>query len=130
MGQGWARSARLRACLCASQSTVIAPVCVRDPLVCELLWTIAVSPCCGRTVGSRMKTLERFGLEDPVLDARESDFARSKLQRRLALIAYETKELDMRPVAEIRAEWLRRAAEASRREVVDPRLHAENSIAE
>jgi hypothetical protein len=48
----------------------------------------------------------------------------SKLQRRLAAIAYEAKELDMRPVAELRAEWLRRAAEAARREKVDPRLLA------
>jgi hypothetical protein len=48
----------------------------------------------------------------------------SKLERRMAAIAYEAKELDMRPVAEIRAEWLRRAAEAGRREKVDPRLLA------
>jgi hypothetical protein len=36
MGQGCTRSARLRTCLSASQSTLIAPVCVRAPLVCEL----------------------------------------------------------------------------------------------
>jgi hypothetical protein len=70
-----------------------------------------------------MKTLERFGLGNAVLDARESDLPASKLQRRLAAIAYEAQELDMRPVSETRAEWLRRAGEASNLKV-DPRLRA------
>ena len=51
-------------------------------------------------------------------------WSESKLQRRLAAIAYETPELDTRPVSETRAEWLRRAAEAARHDVTDHRLLA------
>jgi hypothetical protein len=69
-----------------------------------------------------MTTLELLGLGTPILNKNGSCSPDSKLQRRLAALAYEAKELDMRPVAEIRAEWLRRAAEASRYQKVDPRL--------
>jgi hypothetical protein len=69
-----------------------------------------------------MRPSDLFGLGNPTLDQRDSGSSESKLERRLAAIAYEAQELDVRPVAEIRAEWLRRAAEASRQQQVDPRL--------
>jgi hypothetical protein len=47
-----------------------------------------------------------------------------KLERRLAAIAQAAQEVNRRPAAETRAEWLRRAAQASRQQEVDPRLHA------
>jgi len=50
-----------------------------------------------------------------------------KLHRRLAAIAHAAQEVNMLPSAEMRAEWLRRTAEASRQQQVDSRLRAARS---
>jgi hypothetical protein len=76
-----------------------------------------------------MRALEMFGFGQPfaatpMLAPRDGGSSDSKLQRRLAAFVYGTQEVNMRPVAESRAEWLRRVAKASRREKMDPRLRA------
>ena len=49
---------------------------------------------------------------------------KSKLQRRLAALTHAAQEVNMISVAAMRAEWLRRTAEASRQQTVDSRLGA------
>ena len=84
-----------------------------------------------------MRPSDFFGLGQlfnatPMLGQRDGGSSDGKLQRRLAAIADEPHELDMRPVTETRAEWLRRVARASQRQEVDPRLRAErmNEVAQ
>jgi hypothetical protein len=78
-----------------------------------------------------MRPREMFGLGQlftatPMLTACEGG-SDSKLLRRLTAIACEPQEVNVRAVAESRAEWLRRAAMASRHNEVDPRLRATRS---
>jgi len=60
----------------------------------------------------------------PMLAQPDGGSSAGKLQRRLAAIAQAAQEVNLRPVVESRAEWLRRAAQASRHQEVDPRLRA------
>ena len=76
-----------------------------------------------------MRPLQMLGLGQlfnaaPMLAQPNGGSSDSKLQRRLAAIAHAAQEANMLPVAEMRAEWLRRAAEASRHQEPDPRLLA------
>lgn len=73
-----------------------------------------------------MRALEMFGpfAATPMLAPRDGGSSDTKLQRRLAALAHASQEVNMLPVAETRAQWLRRAAEASSRQQADPRLLA------
>lgn len=76
-----------------------------------------------------MRPLQMFGLGQlfnatPMLAQPNGASSDGKLQRRLAAIAPAAQEVNVLPVAEMRAEWLRRAAQASRQQEVDPRLRA------
>jgi hypothetical protein len=76
-----------------------------------------------------MKPLQMFGLGQlfnaiPMLVQPDGGASASKLQRRLEAIAQAAQEVNTIPVAQTRAEWLRRAAQASRHQEVDPRLRA------
>jgi len=107
------------------------PVCVRAPLVWRLQ---RAHHRCGILTLSRMeelamRPLQMLGLgqlfnANPMLAQPDGGSSAGKLQRRLAALAHAAQEVNMRPVAEMRAEWLRRAAQASRQQELDPRLRA------
>jgi hypothetical protein len=74
-----------------------------------------------------MKPLQMLGLvqlfsASPMQVQPDGSSSADKLQRRLAAIAHAAQEANMLPVTETRAEWLRRTAQASRQQEVDPRL--------
>jgi hypothetical protein len=76
-----------------------------------------------------MRPLQMLGLAQlfsasPMQVQPDGDPSADKLHRRLAAIAHAAQEVDMLPVTETRAEWLRRTAEASRQQEVDSRLRA------
>ena len=76
-----------------------------------------------------MRPSQMFGLGQlfsaiPMLAQPDGGSSAGKLQRRLAAIADAAQEVNMLPVAEMRAEWLRRADQASRQQELDPRLRA------
>ena len=76
-----------------------------------------------------MRPLQMLGLgqlfnANPMLAQPDGGSSAGKLQRRLEALAHAAQEVNMRPVAEMRAEWLRRAAQASRQQELDPRLRA------
>jgi hypothetical protein len=76
-----------------------------------------------------MRPLQMLGLgqlfnASPMQVQPDGGSSADKLQRRLAAIAHGAQDVDVRPVAETRAEWLRRAAEADRQQEVISRLRA------